>query len=90
MMTVGRGCPNRRSRRSSPPGKGVRSTGASPYGVVWYKTRTTTGQSLPQTGCKDLRPSLMRSEHTEEITADYRTNDSQYDIEDDAFTSLVD
>jgi hypothetical protein len=32
----------------------------------------------------------MRSEHTEEITADYRTNDSQYDIEDDAFTSLVD
>jgi hypothetical protein len=32
----------------------------------------------------------MRPENTKKITADYRTNDSQNDIQDDAFASLVD
>jgi hypothetical protein len=32
----------------------------------------------------------VRSEHTEEIAADYGTDDSQYDIQDETFAGLVD
>jgi hypothetical protein len=61
----------------------------APYGVVYDENEDSANHSDAQ-AVEVYAGHSVRSEHTEEITADYGTDDSQYDIQDETFAGLVD